>query len=111
MELGPPCTTTTMGYFFAASLFAESKLAGFKPAGYSSQPCKLKPSFCQWMLLASPHAGLRTASREVVCFHSLIAPAQISGGCASDWRIAAAVFPSAAREIAVPHPLAFNWPG
>src|SRR6185312_85071 len=76
-----------------------------------SQPCKLKPSFCQWMLLASPHAGLSAALREVICFHSLIAPAHISGGWASDWRITAAILPSAAREIAVPHPLAFNWPG
>src|SRR5258707_1216161 len=99
MELGPPCTSTTMGYLFAASFFAGSKLAG-----YSSQPCRLKPSFCQWMLLASPHAGLRAAFRKVICFHSPIGPAQISGGFARDWRITAAVLPSAARDTAVPQP-------
>lgn len=37
MELGPPWTLTTMGYFFAGS----------KLSGYSNQPCRLKPSFVQ----------------------------------------------------------------
>src|ERR1041385_8452332 len=73
MELGPPCTCTTMAYFFAAS----------KLAGYKSQPCRLKPSFCQWILLASPHAGLSPALLDVICFHSPIGPAQTSGGCAA----------------------------
>src|SRR5579871_4118235 len=63
------------------------------------------------MLLASPHAGLSAALREVICFHSLITPTQISGGCASDWRITAAVLPSAARETAVPQPYTLSSPG
>src|SRR5438270_2655922 len=63
------------------------------------------------MLFASPHAGLSAALRDVICFHWPIGPAQISGGWASDWRISDEVFPSAARDTAVPHPSALNWPG
>src|ERR1700684_840870 len=63
------------------------------------------------MLLASPHAGLRLAFFEVICFHWPIGPAQTSGGCASDWRITADVLPSDASEIAVPHPVALSCPG
>src|SRR5947209_2642003 len=92
MELGPPCTCTTMGYFFAGS----------KLRGYNSQPCKLKLSFVQWMLFASPHAALRVALLEVICFQLPIGPAQISGGWLKDCRMTAAILPSEVMEPAEP---------
>src|SRR5215472_241677 len=61
------------------------------------------------MLLASPQAGLRLALREVICFQPPMGPAHTSGGRLNDWRITAAVLPSAARLTAAPQSLPVIW--
>src|SRR5258707_8875568 len=58
------------------------------------------------MLLASPHAGLSPALRDVTCGQLPTAPAHTSGGWANDSRTIAEVFPSAASEAEVSRPAA-----
>src|SRR6185437_10565043 len=72
-----------------------------KFSGYNSHPCRLKPSFDQWMLCTWPHAGLSAALTFVTCCQAPIAPAHTSGGCSSDERTRAEVFPSVDMEIEV----------
>src|SRR5215467_6512863 len=63
------------------------------------------------MLLTSPQAGFRAELVEVICFHSAIGPAHISGGRRSESRMIADVLPSSATETIVPQPLALIFSG
>src|SRR4029077_998619 len=56
------------------------------------------------MLFVSPHAGLASLLRCVICFQSPVGPAQTSGGAVKELRIRAEDFASAATERLAPRP-------
>src|SRR5579862_1147801 len=97
--LGPPCTSTTSGYFLLASKFA----------GKTSQPCTSYESDFHRRLLASPQADFTFLFRCVICFQSPLAPAQTSGGAAKELRTAPKIFPSADGETEGPQVPAETW--